>query len=606
MNSNKKITKVQQRLQNAYKKLKHYRIHKLPFNLKVKEIKKHLLPPMLKQCNYCHKPFLTLRYHSKFCCYEHKIKSSSIEICEKRKKERNSFEIRKCKICGKEFKTLRIKPAKTCSTNCKNYLKRYSQYIHHCKTCGKEIPLFSKHDFCSEECINNYKPKKNYKLVKRTFSYKKTIYIHQLRFLVCPICNKNFITTNKKQIYCSFNCQTKADNKSILRTINCTWCGKEFFTWNNNQKFCSKNCAKNYSRAHKQFEVKICKVCGKTFETKQKDTIYCNGSCASKGYHRKNEIKYFLSNKWVEIKNRKLVSLRKELSWFEKNGIFYHNEEDLNYSTYICKQCGRKFKSKKFNKFCSKECENKSRIKYIKKNCIICGKEYECESSEKDWSEFCSDLCMNQYNNENFWNGKHICINCGKEFNCSNEHSFLFCSYHCHQQFYFKESLHKEKCKRCGKEFYTVHAKFCSFGCAGTFANNNSNNLSYLHGYFSKFGHHIRSGWEFNFTLILRYCNRKYIYEYKTFPLSNGTSYTPDFYDIKRNVYYEIKGYYRNFKKKFDLFRKEYPNIKIKVIDRPKYSIIYFYFLKKIKLMDNKLGGRKERFLTEEEINSYR
>ena len=131
MNDSKKsLTRVQQRLQNAYKKLKHYRIHKLPSNLIVKKIRKHLLPPMLKQCDYCHKPFLTLRYHSRFCCYEHKVKCSSIEICKNRKEERNSFEIRKCKICGKEFKALRNKSTKTCSTNCRRLLRRYPQYIH--------------------------------------------------------------------------------------------------------------------------------------------------------------------------------------------------------------------------------------------------------------------------------------------------------------------------------------------------------------------------------------------------------------------------------------------------------------------------------------------
>ena len=53
----------------------------------------------------------------------------------------------------------------------------------------------------------------------------------------------------------------------------------------------------------------------------------------------------------------------------------------------------------------------------------------------------------------------------------------------------------------------------------------------------------------------------------------------PDFYDVKRKIFYEIKGQMRNdAKEKIELFKKDYPNIKLHVIDRPKYIKIYMKY----------------------------
>ena len=288
----------------------------------------------------------------------------------------------------------------------------------------------------------------------------------------------------------------------------------------------------------------------------------------------------------------------KNILHYNRIFIRYHTKKDLQYPTIICKICGRKFKSTSSKIYCSKNCEKKDKIKYIKKICLNCGNEYDCQRQESEWQEFCSEKCMHNYNGFTY-----TCINCGKIFISSINHSSLYCSYKCKHEFYLKKKIHKEICQQCGTEFYTVKAKFCSYACSTIF--NNPINPNYFHGYFSKFGHYIRSGWEFNFVLILKYCNRKYKYEPDIFRFSDGTAYIPDFYDIKRNVYYEIKGRYFDIKEKLENMNNEYPSIKVKLIDKIKFIRIYKFFNKKIKLMDNKLI-HKGNFLTKEEINSYR
>jgi len=77
----------------------------------------------------------------------------------------------------------------------------------------------------------------------------------------------------------------------------------------------------------------------------------------------------------------------------------------------------------------------------------------------------------------------------------------------------------------------------------------------------------LRSTYELAYA---KYLDKKRIlwkYEYKRFKLSNGTTYCPDFYLIKKNKYVEIKGYMRqNALRKIKLFKKEYPDIKFKIL----------------------------------------
>lgn len=79
----------------------------------------------------------------------------------------------------------------------------------------------------------------------------------------------------------------------------------------------------------------------------------------------------------------------------------------------------------------------------------------------------------------------------------------------------------------------------------------------------------MRSTWE---TAFAKYCiinHIKYRYEPKVFDLGNMT-YRPDFYLFEQNLWIEIKGWWRDkAKQKFNLFKKIYPNKKIKVLMKP-------------------------------------
>jgi len=76
----------------------------------------------------------------------------------------------------------------------------------------------------------------------------------------------------------------------------------------------------------------------------------------------------------------------------------------------------------------------------------------------------------------------------------------------------------------------------------------------------------MKSNWEIIYAKYLDKNNIKWLYESKTFDLGN-TTYTPDFYLPQTDEYIEIKGWFRDdAKKKFRLFKKSYPEIKIVLI----------------------------------------
>jgi len=82
---------------------------------------------------------------------------------------------------------------------------------------------------------------------------------------------------------------------------------------------------------------------------------------------------------------------------------------------------------------------------------------------------------------------------------------------------------------------------------------------------------YFRSNWEANFARVLNYQNKSWEYEPSSFTLSNGRTYTPDF--LSENVYYEIKGRFTDAcREKLELFRSEYPDIQLVLIDGVKYD----------------------------------
>jgi hypothetical protein len=158
------------------------------------------------------------------------------------------------------------------------------------------------------------------------------------------------------------------------------------------------------------------------------------------------------------------------------------------------------------------------------------------------------------------------CKNCGISI-CNNSNKYcLVCSNkllpHCYIDGRSLKANYCIDCLKLGiKTEISWRAKRCK-SCA--------NIKKVLDGKIGYHGKHFRykdinfkSSWEYKYAKYLTKNNIKWLYEPKTFDLGD-TTYTPDFYLPKTKEHIEIKGYWRNdAKKKFKLFKKLYPKIKI-------------------------------------------
>jgi hypothetical protein len=110
---------------------------------------------------------------------------------------------------------------------------------------------------------------------------------------VCPICGKQFETTEKRikdgrGKYCSKKCQFESMKKQIQ--VKCSICNKDFkiteskYKKNKTSTFFCKECWEE----RKQKKYKICLICGKHFVNRKNK--YCSNECAQKAKLKKNEI----------------------------------------------------------------------------------------------------------------------------------------------------------------------------------------------------------------------------------------------------------------------------------------------------------------------------
>ncbi len=77
----------------------------------------------------------------------------------------------------------------------------------------------------------------------------------------------------------------------------------------------------------------------------------------------------------------------------------------------------------------------------------------------------------------------------------------------------------------------------------------------------------LKSSYEVFYYTYLKRIKIKCLYESKRFDLSNGQTYTPDFYIPSEDLYVEIKGLFREADEvKLNKFKSEYPDINLKVL----------------------------------------
>ncbi len=207
---------------------------------------------------------------------------------------------------------------------------------------------------------------------------------------------------------------------------------------------------------------------------------------------------------------------------------------------YFCIDCDKKLSDYRVKR--CRSCSMKNLLKDKTKNPAY-GKKWSKETREKIINSFGS---RKGEKNSNYKTGvtlkKHYCIEgCGKEISLGNVYRG------------------NKRCNTCCKKG-KLSPRF------GKIA----------HGKKSKYKNiWMRSTWEVDYAKWLDKKKIEWKYEPKYFDLKTA-SYTPDFYLPKTNEYIEIKGYWRyGTKKKFDLFKEMYPEIKIQLIMKKEMENIW-------------------------------
>ena len=92
-------------------------------------------------------------------------------------------------------------------------------------------------------------------------------------------------------------------------------------------------------------------------------------------------------------------------------------------------------------------------------------------------------------------------------------------------------------------------------------------------GYRRDLNHYVRSSWEANYARVLLHEGVQYEYEKKTFQMSDGSTYTPDFYIPERDTYVEVKGWWtKSARLKVEKFRHEFPQLKLEILGPDSYN----------------------------------
>lgn len=146
-------------------------------------------------CEVCGKIFASsnIRGKARFCSKECNAKAYSPPD--------NSFEVRQCPVCGKNFRALKNGNQRFCSCSCSatNSAQTVKKYPLEktCPICGKTFLVTAENSLkvcCSVECGH-----KHGALLRTKYPHKK----------ICPICNKVFHSVNHRSICCSHSCAAK-------------------------------------------------------------------------------------------------------------------------------------------------------------------------------------------------------------------------------------------------------------------------------------------------------------------------------------------------------------------------------------------------------------
>ena len=140
-----------------------------------------------------------------------------------------------CQYCSKPIPKSSIKGSyvpKYCSKECFYKAVHDNQIITwKCLNCGKEYEINKSDkgykDFCSNECLDEYK------------------LTHTVKEADCKYCGKHFYYVSKhEKVFCSYPCKLASSTKEY--NLKCKCCGKIFRSIRKRQIFCSAECQHKY------------------------------------------------------------------------------------------------------------------------------------------------------------------------------------------------------------------------------------------------------------------------------------------------------------------------------------------------------------------------
>ncbi len=187
--------------------------------------------------------------------------------------------------------------------------------------------------------------------------------------------------------------------------------------------------------------------------------------------------------------------------------------------TLICDCCKKEYKKPvsraKTSKFCSKECKNKSSIKYSIKKCEVCGTDFK----SKRGKTYCSRECYLKKNKRERVNLK--CDYCGVDYQKPKGRETKYCGKECQNKAQ-SSGLHEIPSNgRLGFRYDLPPSYF------------------------------FKSSLEADYARWCEATNKPYIYEHKTFTVrydGRDKQYTPDFYHPDTGKYVELKAIRRDRK----------------------------------------------------------
>lgn len=246
-----------------------------------------------------------------------------------------------------------------------------------------------------------------------------------------------------------------------------------------------------------------CKLCGKSFIPKDSGhNTYCGDVC-----------------------------LQKALVLRDQNRV-----REYRIHSKICDFCGKEFKGRKNQQFCSYDCDkaNKSKMALLTFTCLRCGTQMEMRGAEARKKKYC-DACQPAIKQE-------LALNASRAAYAKMEE--------------VEKKTGYKKPEWVGKNNPTFAFPYKNKGVK----------------YYEDLDQHFRSTWEANMMRIFNHLGLCVEYEPLAFPLSNGTTYIPDFYIHDTDEWIEVKGYWREVaKQKVRLFKEEYPDISFQVIGPVRY-----------------------------------